>query len=522
MSIEKLNIPVFIANDKYEPTTVSPRILFYNGVKNTVGWWINDSNTYSNITIYPYFDVYSGNIPNEDSKSLLFYNEESIIGTKPTESVYTQYWDKYISTLYNPKTRILEAKGIIPLTTYFNLVLNDIVEFKGNYYHLITINNYNVNTGECDLELLGPIIYDSLAIDVPITIELPTVAFINWESDGFNVYLNGNIISEGRASLSGVGFCYSTTNTNPTIDDSLLTSTNEIGEFQKMITVSDGVDYYFRVYATNQYGTSYSTVFNVNIYSSDILPNIQTLEPESITPNSAILKMNISSPGDSAITEAGWVWGLNPNPDITDNKLNITSFTNGVKSKQLTGLTNLKHYYIKAYAINSYGIVYGEEIDFVTPQKDYDVFIRVYNDSDFNAYEGVKVQMSKFIYDFPVEDQERIFYPSANYMEEEPLYSRVQFSEVFSVKATILGGGGQNIGFSQQYDKNSYASLATIIGLNEVVVDYMLYNYDGYVDNTYNPIVGQYPECGVSMNIMNDKGGSVMYINIYLYNNQPV
>ena len=70
MSIEKLNIPVFIANDKYEPTTVSPRILFYNGIKNTVGWWINDNNAYSNITIYPYFDVYSGNTPNEDSKSL--------------------------------------------------------------------------------------------------------------------------------------------------------------------------------------------------------------------------------------------------------------------------------------------------------------------------------------------------------------------------------------------------------------------------------------------------------------------
>lgn len=522
MSVEKLIIPVFIANDKYEPTTVSPRILFYNGIKNTVGWWINDNNAYSNITIYPYFDVYSGNTPNEDSKSLLFYNEESSFGTKPTQSVYTMFWDNYISTLYNPKTRLLEAKGIIPLTTYFNLVLNDIVEFKGNYYHLITINNYNVNTGECDLELLGPIIYDSLAIEVPITIELPTVDLINWYSEGFNVYLNGNIISEGNASLSGAGICYSTTNTNPTIDDSLLTTTNQIGEFQKTITVSDGVDYYFRVYGTNTYGTSYSTIFNVNISSADLLPNIQTLEPETITSNSAILKMNISSAGNSAITEAGWVWSLTANPDINDNKLNTTSFTNGVKSKQLTGLSNLTHYFIRAYAINSYGIVYGEEIDFYTTQKDYEVVIRVYNDSDFNAYDGVKVEMSKMIYDFPVQDKEITLYPSANTMEEQQLYTRVQFLEEFSFKATILGSGGQNIEFSQQYGSNSYASLTTIVGTDELLVYYMLYSYDGYVDNTYNPLLGQYPNCGVSMNIQDDNGGSVMYININLYNKEPV
>jgi hypothetical protein len=40
--------------------------------------------------------------------------------------------------------------------------LNDIVNFKGNYYHLRAINDYSLKTGKCNLQLLGPIIADAL------------------------------------------------------------------------------------------------------------------------------------------------------------------------------------------------------------------------------------------------------------------------------------------------------------------------------------------------------------------------
>jgi len=38
--------------------------------------------------------------------------------------------------------------------------LNDIVEWRGNYYHLRAINDYNLSNGECKLQLLGPLLYD--------------------------------------------------------------------------------------------------------------------------------------------------------------------------------------------------------------------------------------------------------------------------------------------------------------------------------------------------------------------------
>lgn len=518
MSIEKINIPIFVGNDKYEPTTVSPRLLFYNGTKKTIGWWLDYNNTMSNLSIYPRFDVYSGNTPNSSSKSLLFYNEETSVGMKPTDSVYTLFWEKYISTLYNPKTRLLEAKGIIPLDLYFDLVLNDIVEFKGNYYHLITINNYNVNTGECDIELLGPIIYDSLAIDIPINIELPTVSLISWYSDNYTIYINGNIINEGSSALTGCGVCYSITNPEPTILDAKLVSTTQLGIFNKSLTLQPNTDYWFRIYGTNQYGSSYSTTIQVNISPEDLLPVIQTLEPNTITSNSVNLRMNISSEGDSAITEAGWVWSTSANPTIANNKLTISDFSYSIKEKTLTGLTNLTEYYIKAYAINGSGVVYGQQFSFYTTQKSYNIAIRLYNDSDYVPYNGVKIDMSKLIYDFPTADKEVTLYPAANTMIEYPLSSKVNFLEEFSFNATLLGMSGSNIIFSQQYNANSYASLTTISGGSEVAVDYMLYNYDGYVNNDFNPGPGIYPYCGVSMNIQDDKSGSVMYLNIYLRN----
>jgi hypothetical protein len=38
--------------------------------------------------------------------------------------------------------------------------LNDIVELRGNYYHLRAINDYNLKNGECTIQLLGPILGD--------------------------------------------------------------------------------------------------------------------------------------------------------------------------------------------------------------------------------------------------------------------------------------------------------------------------------------------------------------------------
>ena len=165
----KIFIPTLISSVDYQPVRTLPRIYFYNGLKDCEDYYIEHYTSGSTSSIessvqntFTYLDYYDGVTPTSGSNSLLFYNENSVYGEVPTGSLYTEYWSTYVSLLYNPRTRLLNASAIIPLADYFEMELNDIVQWRGNYYHLRAINDYNLKDGTCKIELLGPIIRDVL------------------------------------------------------------------------------------------------------------------------------------------------------------------------------------------------------------------------------------------------------------------------------------------------------------------------------------------------------------------------
>jgi hypothetical protein len=168
-------IPTYISDAAYKPNRVLPRLLFYNGLVECEQYYIESgSAAFGGVTqaqtAFPYFDNYNvvtGSFPTIDSNSLLFNNENASYGAIPSGSLYNQYWEKYITLLYNPKTRLLNCSAIIPLADYTKMELNDIVNFRGNYYHLRAINDYSLKDGSCDLQLLGPIIPDSFTSQIP-------------------------------------------------------------------------------------------------------------------------------------------------------------------------------------------------------------------------------------------------------------------------------------------------------------------------------------------------------------------
>jgi hypothetical protein len=166
-------IPTYINSAEYTPVNVQPRLLFFNGVLNCESYYIESASAFGGISkeqnSFPYFDNYNvvtGSFPTVNSKSLLFFNEEPVYGEMPDESLYSTYWSNYVQLIYNPRTKLLNASAIIPLADYFNIELNDIVEFRSNYYHLRAINDYNLKNGECSIQLLGPILSDSLNLPV--------------------------------------------------------------------------------------------------------------------------------------------------------------------------------------------------------------------------------------------------------------------------------------------------------------------------------------------------------------------
>jgi hypothetical protein len=167
-------IPTYINSPEYTPARVLPRLLFYNGLVDCETYYVESGSlAFGGVTYeqnaFPYFDNYnvvSGSFPTSDSLSLLFNNEGSVYGEIPTENLYTQYWETYIALLYNPYTRLINCSAIIPLADYFQMELNDIVNFRGNYFHLRAINDYSLKTGECNLQLLGPIMGTTFATDL--------------------------------------------------------------------------------------------------------------------------------------------------------------------------------------------------------------------------------------------------------------------------------------------------------------------------------------------------------------------
>ena len=179
----KIFIPTFISSINYEPVRTLPHVYFYNGLKNCEEYFIQhyETNSTSSVVVnsqtsFPYLDYYDGLTPASSSNSLLFFNETPPYGTTPTGSLYTEYWETYVSLLYNPRTRLFNASAIIPLADYFEMELNDIVQWRGNYYHLRAINDYNLKDGTCKIQLLGPIIKDATRVLTPIATTTTTTA----------------------------------------------------------------------------------------------------------------------------------------------------------------------------------------------------------------------------------------------------------------------------------------------------------------------------------------------------------
>lgn len=176
----------------------------------------------------------------------------------------------------------------------------------------------------------------------------------------------GNISSDGGGLVTARGIIWSTS-TGPTI--SLSTRTNNgggTGAFTSSMTgLSTNTKYYVRAYATNSAGTSYGDETTFTTLNN--LPILVTNDVTSITATTAVLNGNVTADAGSAVTGKGIVWAMTTGPNISSNLGNLTVGAGlGSIAVGPTGLTPGATYYVKAYATNSNGTAYGNEVTFKT------------------------------------------------------------------------------------------------------------------------------------------------------------
>ncbi len=174
------------------------------------------------------------------------------------------------------------------------------------------------------------------------------------------------ITDDGGMAVTARGICWSSGH-NPTV--ALATKTMDgtgTGIFNSSITgLTTGVTYYVRAYATNGIGTAYGNEVGFVATTQPTLATLTTLNAVGITNSSALCGGDITSEGNVPVTTRGVCWSTAVNPTITDNNLNIGSGP-GIFSASITGLSSSTTYHVRAYAINSVGTAYGNDVQFTT------------------------------------------------------------------------------------------------------------------------------------------------------------
>ena len=202
------------------------------------------------------------------------------------------------------------------------------------------------------------------------TINLPTLstyAIDQISSSGANS--GGTVTSDGGSTITALGIVWDTA-TNPTIALSTKASSTtspSLGAFKSSMTgLKESTKYYVRAYATNSAGTSYGNELSFTTNAYVVLPVLSTYAVTEISSSGGVSGGVFSSDGNSSITARGVVWDTATNPTIALSTKTSDGTGAGPFKSSITGLKANTKYFVKAYAINSAGTSYGNEVSFTT------------------------------------------------------------------------------------------------------------------------------------------------------------
>ena len=118
--------------------------------------------------------------------------------------------------------------------------------------------------------------------------------------------------------------------------------------------------------STLDYSYNYIDDIVINGPVSATLPTITTETVSGVTATTATCGGNVTADGGATVTECGVCWGVNANPTVAGSHSAFSTPAVGTFTVNISGLTAGTTYYVRAYATNSVGTAYGEEVSFTT------------------------------------------------------------------------------------------------------------------------------------------------------------
>ena len=222
------------------------------------------------------------------------------------------------------------------------------------YIRAYAINEAGIGYGNevmLDFNAVKPIVYTKEVTNVSI--------------EGGTATFNGSIESVGDPAYTERGFVYATVH-NPTVEDDTKKVVSGTGTGAFFVNITDlamNNIYYIRAYAINSQETTYGN--EVTLDFNAVMPVVSTsaVTAINIAAETATLNGKIDSIGDPAYTERGFVYATVHNPTVEDDIKKVAT-GNGTGSfyTNLTDLEMNNIYYIRAYATNSQGTAYGNEV----------------------------------------------------------------------------------------------------------------------------------------------------------------
>ncbi len=171
------------------------------------------------------------------------------------------------------------------------------------------------------------------------------------------------VTDNGGATVSEVGFYYGL--------DEELSNAFKVSEGYSSdtfsITVGElevGTVYYVKAYVVNSAGEATNTAVSFKTVSA--VPSVSTVGFSEVSAFGARLTGEVSDDNGEGIIERGFVWTERPElPTVSDNKVQVLGGL-GEYSAAVDGLNPNQTYTFRAYATNSCGTAYGDQLNFIT------------------------------------------------------------------------------------------------------------------------------------------------------------